>query len=144
VEQAATRMAEAVDRSIANIDWLEHIFDLAEQQDAAGVALFLHADMWHPGDRTKGRDFYGHQSFVEALSDRAAEFGKPVIMLSGDSHNFREDVPVEWFTLYRADNQDNVTQIIVDRSIEDDINWLRLHVDPKSSAVFSWEQVTVE
>jgi hypothetical protein len=29
----------------------------------------------------------------------------------------------------------------VDRSIEDDTDWLRLHVDPGTAEVFSWEQV---
>jgi len=37
----------------------------------------------------------------------------------------------------------NLTNIIVDQSIEDDIDYLRLTIDPKSKAVFSWEQVFV-
>lgn len=39
--------------------------------------------------------------------------------------------------------QANVTQIVVDRSIEDDADWLRLHVDPRAPRVFAWEQVVV-
>lgn len=54
---------------------------------------------------------------------------------------------------YGAPSPQNVTQIIVDRSIESPatdagtpsvIEWLRLHVDPSSPNVFSWKQVIVQ
>ena len=66
-----------------------------------------------------------------------------MLLVSGDSHDFRVDEGVEWFSLYGATPRSNVTQIIVDRSLEDDANWLRLHVDPRSPEVFSWEEVFV-
>jgi hypothetical protein len=71
----------------------------------------------------------------------AVPIQQSVLLLSGDSHDYRVDAGVPWFSLYGVTPPANVTQIIVDRSIEDDTDWLRLHVDPKSSEVFSWEQV---
>ena len=66
----------------------------------------------------------------------------------GDSHNFRVDAGVPWFSLFGVTPPANVTQIVVDRSIEDvtdasPIDYLRLTIDPRSHAVFSWEQVNV-
>jgi hypothetical protein len=66
-----------------------------------------------------------------------------VLLVSGDSHDYRVDAGVPWFSLYGATPPANVTQIIVDRSIEDDADWLRLHVDPAAPGVFSWTQVFV-
>ena len=56
-------------------------------------------------------------------------------------------------TYYGVTSPPNVTQLIVDRSIESPatdvgtqsvIEWVRLHVDPRSPNVFSWEQVIVQ
>ncbi|MEO7965928.1 MAG: hypothetical protein ABIT38_18615 [Gemmatimonadaceae bacterium] len=55
-------------------------------------------------------------------------------------------------TYYGVPAPQNVTKIIVDRSVESPatdvgtpsvIEWLRLHIDPRSPNVFSWEQVIV-
>ena len=142
-EQAAAREAEFASRSTANIRWLERTFSTARRERSAGIVLFLHADLWHPDDRADGATFTGHQDFVARLASLATRFHGPVLIVSGDSHDYRVDVGVPWFSLYGVTPPANVTQIIVDRSIEDDIDWLRLHVDPKSPSVFSWEQVLV-
>jgi hypothetical protein len=137
--QTAAREREVADRNAANIAWMEHAFAVAQQQGSLGVVLFFQADLlsdWVPG-------VSGHTAFVRRLEQLAAAFGRPVLLVSGDSHDYRVDVGVPWFALYDATPPDNVTQIIVDRSIEDDANWLRLRIDPLSSEVFSWEQVTV-
>ena len=119
---------------------------MAAASDAAGVALFIHADMYHPDDRADlGGDvaaqpyFSQHTAVVQSLSDGAAAFAKPVLLVDGDSHNFvvRD---VSWFDLYGVVPQPNITQLIVDRSIEDDSNWVRVHVDPTTDQVFSWTQ----
>jgi len=56
-------------------------------------------------------------------------------------------------TYYAAPAPQNVTQIIVDRSIESPatdvgtqsvIEWVKLHIDPRTPEVFSWEQVIVQ
>ena len=138
----AAREAEAYARDAANRAWLDRAFDLAAAQGALGVVLFSHGDMWHPADVASGEDFSGHQLFVELLAERAAAFGDPVILFAGDSHNYRVDQPLIGDTNYGAPDAPNVTQITVDRSIEDDIVWLRLRIDPRDPAVFSWEEVT--
>jgi calcineurin-like phosphoesterase family protein len=143
LDQPAAREAEVGARNAANIAWLEQTFEVARKQGSAGIVLFYQADLWHPDDRAAGASFTAHTDFVRRLAELAAGFDGPVLLVSGDSHGYRVDTGVPWFTLYGATPQTNVTQIIVDRSIEDDADWLRLHVDPLSSGVFSWEQVFV-
>jgi hypothetical protein len=141
-DQAAARQAEVEARIAANIEWLEHAFAVAHEQGSPGIALFFQADLWNPFDRAVGGiSFSGHTGFVQRLAQLAADFDGPVLLLSGDSHDYRVDAGVPWFSLYGATPQSNVTQIIVDRSLEDDADWLRLHVDPRSPGVFSWDQV---
>lgn len=139
----ARREAEVAARVAANLAWLEGTFAEAERQGSAGIALFFQADMWAPEDRAAGAAFSAHTSFVKRLSELAQAYGKPVLLVSGDSHDFRVDAGVPWFTLYGAQPQPNITQVIVDRSLEDDANYVRLTIDPRSASVFSWEQVPV-
>lgn len=143
LDQPAAREAEVTARNAANIAWLEHAFAVASEEGSAGIALFYQADLWHPDDRADGASFTAHTAFVQRLAQLAAAFNGPVLLVSGDSHGYRVDPGVPWFSLYGVTPQPNVTQVIVDRSIEDDSDWLRLHVDPKTPAVFSWEQVFV-
>jgi hypothetical protein len=134
---AAAREAEWEARDAANREWLNRAFDLAIRHGAVGVVIFCHGDMWFSGAGT------GNQEFVELLATRSAEFGAPVLLFAGDTHNYRVDQPLVGDTKYGATDAPNLTQITVDRSIEADIVWVRLHVDPKFEYPFDWEEVTV-
>ena len=147
-EETASREAEVAARVATNLKWLDMTFERAQQEHAKGVVLFMQADMWHPEDRAAGALFTAHTSFVARLAQLATAFGRPVLIIAGDYHNYRVDAGVPWFTLYGVTPVANITQIIVDRSIEattdaSPIDYLRLRVDPSSAAVFSWEQVLV-
>ena len=142
-EQTTAREKEVAARNEANIDWLEDAFQEAKSAGAVGVVLFFQADLWHPEDRAAGAQFTAHTEFVHRLAKLAASFKGQVLLVSGDSHDFRVDAGVPWFSLYGAKPQANVTQVIVDRSIEADIDSLKLRVDPTTPGVFSWQQLVV-
>jgi hypothetical protein len=138
--QKAAREAEVAARNAANLAWLDHAFATARAQGSVGVVLFFQADLWAPVDRAAGAHFSAHTAFVARLAQLATAFGGPVLLVSGDSHDLRVDAGVPWFSLYGVTPPSNVTQLVVDRSIEDDSDWLRLHVDPRAPGVFSWTQ----
>lgn len=154
-EQRLNRLAEFNARNNANIGWLQQTFSQAIEQDSIGVVLFLHADMWKPYERDTNEDFSGYTEFVQVLARLSEEFGKPVYIISGDSHLFRVDTGVPWFAEYLAEPVANVTQIVLDRSIrgtpaatEGDLDtapfrgeWLRLAINPEDPDVFSWELI---
>lgn len=152
--ETASREAEYLARNAANISWLERTFREAREEHAAGIVLFFQADMWHPEDRAAGAEFTAHQAFVARLSRLATRFApRPVLLISGDFHDYRVDAGVPWFaTFYNVPAPANVTQIIIDRSIEinrtgapdaSPIDYLKLRIDPKAPGVFSWTQVIV-
>ncbi len=152
--ETASRIAEVTARQAANIAWLEHAFATAEEQGSVGIVLFFQADLWHPDDRAGGASFTAHQTWVNRFAQLASGFHGKILLIVGDSHNYRVDAGVQWLaTYYGGPALPNVTQIVVDRSVESPatdagtrsvIEWLRLHVDPRSPNVFSWEQVIVQ
>jgi hypothetical protein len=91
-----------------------------------------------------------HDIFVKTIGDAAIEFGKPVLMIVGDSHEFVVDYPYDGskeaqhpgFTPYAP----NVTRIIVEgaTTVPDTFEYVRLTVDPKSNQLFSWERVAYD
>jgi len=153
-EEGASRVAEVTARQAANIAWLEHTFATAQAHNSVGIVLFYQADLWHPDDRAGGASFTAHQTWVDRLGQLASNFPGKILLIVGDSHDYRVDVGVPWVaTYYGGPALPNVTQIVVDRSIESPatdvgtnsvIEWLRVHVDPRTSDVFSWEQVIVQ
>lgn len=152
--EGASRVAEVTARQAANIAWLEQTFATAHAQNSVGIVLFFQADLWHPGDRADGAVFTAHQAWVDRFAQLAAGYDGKILLIVGDSHDYRVDVGVPWMqTYYGEPALPNVTQVVVDRSIESPasdagtpsvIEWLRLHVDPRSPDVFSWEQVIVQ
>jgi len=135
-----SQTAERAARSQANSAWLEKAFQLARDNNAAGVVLALQADMWDVTAALNGFD-----DVVRHIGNLAAAFGKPVLLLEGDSHLFRVDQPFTpsspLFAIHPSTPvAPNVTRIVV----EGDGNrteYLRLTVDPKADALFSWERV---
>ena len=82
----------------------------------------------------------GFQEFLTALRDEVVAFRRPVAYVHGDSHYFRIDKPfldaagrrLENFTRVETfgDNQENGNN---------DVNWLKVHVDPRSREVFAYQ-----
>jgi hypothetical protein len=122
-EQRARRLAEFERREQANLAWLERSFEVAERRDAPAVVVGMQADTFFPGG---ARD--GFAAVVERLSELSAEFGKPVLLLQGDTHDYLTDRPIA--------DAPNLTRIVVEGETADE--WLRLRVDPSSAGVFSW------
>ena len=83
---------EVQERTAADLRWLDVAFARAQDDDAKAVVVIAQADMW---DNEKGA---GHltqyEPFVRSLAEHTTAFGKPVLMLNGDSHLYRSDNPL--------------------------------------------------
>jgi hypothetical protein len=147
--------AEYSARNAADIQWLKDTFAEAKSQHSAAVMLVFQADPgWDLTDATRAptRDpktlvendanaaFDGFHDFLSALRDETIAFRKPVVAVHGDSHYLRIDKPfldangarLENFTRVETfgDHADNGTN---------DVNWLKVTVDPRSREVFSYQ-----
>lgn len=73
-------------RDAADRAWLADSFRLAGERDARALVLAIHADMFA---KPKSGTVSGFGSFLTALIAGARSFGRPVLLVFGDGHEFR-------------------------------------------------------
>jgi len=138
---------EIAERNAADIRWLQAAFDEAKEDHAKAVVVALQADMWDltalPPDGD-GLDQY--TPFVQKLADFSVAFGRPVLLLNGDSHVYGADHPLAdpssaTGVIHGTQAVPNLTRITVQGSTNAPAEWLRLTIDPHKPEVFSWENV---
>jgi len=132
---------EIATRAQANAAWLNRAFAVASENDASGIVLLFQADMWDPTAALSGFD-----DLVIQIGNLAVAFGKPVLLLEGDSHVFRVDNPFEAASPLHGVHPstpiaNNVTRIVVEGSAAGRTEYLRLTIDPQNGQLFSWERV---
>lgn len=102
---------EFFQRDAANVAWIQSAFEQARQRDAKALVLAFQADVFE--SRNLWEDFPGHSGFRrtigETLLPLAKAWGRPVLVVHGDSHQFKIDQP---FTLDKKPVA-NVTRLIV-------------------------------
>jgi len=126
--ERALRWREVIAREAAALEWIDRIFDAAEERGAPAVVLGMQADMWDGPPEIQT----AFEPMKAVIADRAARFAKPVLLLQGDSHTFKVDTP--------AGQPANLVRVVVDGAATV-TRWLRLRVDPARAQVFSCENV---
>jgi Calcineurin-like phosphoesterase len=123
------RIDEFERRQAAALAWLDEVF--AAAADANAVFLLMQANPYDPPSNP-AQCPSGFQAFLTRLETRAQQYGKPVMLAHGDDHVFFMDQPFANLLFSR-----------VQTNGETRVHWLKVHVDPKSSGVFSIEQKIV-
>jgi hypothetical protein len=142
----AARQQEAAERTAADIRWLERAFAQAEADGANGVLIGTQADMWDPEAIAPGGDgLSGYTTFVRRLADLSVHFGKPVLLINGDSHIYEADHPLAdpssaTGQIHGTQAVLNLTRITVQGSTNAK-EWLKLSIDPRQPDLFTWERV---
>ena len=102
---------EFFERDAANIAWIEAAFEQAQQQKANAVVLAFQADVFET--KTAWEDFPGWSGFRKSIGETllplASRWGKPVLVVHGDSHQFKIDQPFQ----INKKPLPNVTRLIV-------------------------------
>jgi hypothetical protein len=149
---SARQADEVATRTGATLRWLDQAFALAQADgELRGVVIIGQADMW---DAEKGAAHQaGFEPIVQAIAQHTAAFGKPVLMLNGDSHEYRSDNPLAagdaLHYMHPAYDVGNFHRIVVHGSTFP-LEYLRLTIDPRADAAngasafgpFRWERVT--
>jgi hypothetical protein len=138
-----SQAAEYASRAAANSAWIDKAFALAKKTHAKGVVLLFQADMWDPAEPT----LTGFDAIVPQIGNWAVSFGKPVLLIDGDSHKFKVDNPYSASSPFHGMHPstpiaDNVTRMVVEGS-GGRTEYVRLKIDPSplAPALFSWERV---
>ena len=129
---------EFYDRQKANLAWLDAVFAEATAQHRLGVVLFTQADMFNPAKNARDAD--GFTAILAALSKHTVAFGRPVLLVNGDSHRYIVDKPLPNPAAPRQVLQ-NFTRLQVPG--EDDVQAVRVTVDPSQPALFQMQELIV-
>jgi hypothetical protein len=141
----AAQAQEVADRTAADMRWLQRAFAEANEDHAKAVVIAQQADMWDP-EALANNALSGYTAFVQKLADLSVAFGRPVLLLNGDSHVYEADHPLAapsnaTGVIHGTQAVPNLTRITVQGSTKAPAEWLRLTIDPRKPEVFSWENV---
>lgn len=144
-------------RNAANMVWLKDTFAVARARGSVAVMFISQAD---PGfdlsDSTRTilrnpktlvqdasvRDIDGYFDFLTALRNEVISFQRPVAYVHGDSHYFRVDRPMLNVNGVRLENFTRVETFGDNASaatLTNDVQWVKVIVDPKSREVFAYQ-----
>jgi hypothetical protein len=117
----------------AALAWFHETFARATSQSATAVVVAFHADPgfdWSPADQAP------FKPLLDAFEEEAVAFGKPVLLIHGDSHHFTTDHPLKAQTTRHTIG--NVTRLEVPGSPL--VGWVRVVVTPGATPSFDFEQ----
>lgn len=134
----ATPHPEYTERNAANLAWLRDAFAEARRANLRGVVIVMHANPiegW-PADRPD--EVNGLIETRDEIRALAAEFGRPVALVHGDTHEFRVDRPLR-------DAQGNMLTNLIRAET---YGWPHMHalimtVDPARPELFTFEPLIV-
>jgi hypothetical protein len=99
--------------------------------------------MWDPA--AGAAELTGFDQIVQRLAARVLAFGAPVLLLNGDSHNFKVDNPLASGDPAHGVTTPvpNLTRVTVQGGADHfPLEYLRLRIDTRQkTAPFSWERV---
>jgi hypothetical protein len=139
--QRRERLAENRFRTLGTEAWMDRAFDWAEATDSAGVVIAMHADMWHPEPAGENVALDGFIPVVQRLAERSADFGRPVLLLSGDSHKLRVSRPLaSGSPVHKVRTAaPNLQQLVVPGATTR--AWIRLTIDASAPRLFSFREI---
>ena len=120
-------------RNAATLAWLRSTFAVASAQGHQAVMLVIQAN---PDFEAPPAQRTGFNDFIAALEAETLGFGRPVVLVHGDSHYFRIDKPLLATSTRRRIG--NFTR--VETFGANDNHWLRVSVNPTNPNVFVFDQ----
>jgi len=120
-------------RNAANIAWIQEAFALASRERFHAVMLIMQANP-HFDLAATNRVRRGFNEMLQVLERETLAFGKPVVLVHGDSHYFRIDQPLLGSRSKRR--IENFTR--VETFGNPDVHWLKASVDHRDPNVFTF------
>jgi hypothetical protein len=124
-------------RNDANLEWLREGFQRAETEESSALMVAFQAN---PGFELPLEERTGYSDLLAALEEETVAFGKPVVLVHGDTHTFQMDNPMTSST--SGERVENFTRVETFGSPE--VGWVRAGVDTSLPEVFTFQPETVE
>jgi hypothetical protein len=139
MDDPGRRVAEEQARDAANLSWLDRAFATAKAYKSGTVVLLMQADMWDAGPSD------GFNATVQRIAALTLAYGKPVLLIEGDSHVFKADNPLAAGDPIHGVTTPvpNLTRLVVQGSTTAPLSeWVKLHIDTAANPPFSWTRIT--
>ena len=126
--------AEHAERGEANAEWLRQGFEQARKHGNAAVFVFIQANPdFDLSYLRRANRADGYAAFKQELLAHTLAFGKPVVLVHGDTHHFRVDQPLhDPATLKRVDQFTRIESFG-----SPFVDWIKVSIDPQSPKLFS-------
>lgn len=138
-------------RNAAVLDYLKSAFVFAKKTNKLGLMVMIQANPW---DAIPTTELTGYRDFLTTLESETRAFGKPVVLVHGDSHYFRVDKPLPtkpfdttlemqpapWES--SDPRLENFTRVETFGTVN--VHWVKVTVDPADPSVFTFRQRIVE
>ncbi len=129
-------------RDKANIEWMIDSLKLAQKRDLKAVAFIIQADIFSPYDpsnlhsikklfKTKHIKKSGYANFVISMLNSLDKFSGKVLLIHGDTHYFRFDMPL---TKIAPEYREKFFR--VESFGDESKDWVRIDIDTKSKEIF--------
>jgi hypothetical protein len=93
--QSIAQANEVATRTAANLRWLDTAFAQATSNKDIGMVIQIQADMWDQDGASTGKaHLTEYKQFIDKIATKTPAFAKPVLLINGDSHNYRSDNPL--------------------------------------------------
>ena len=92
--KTGTQIQEVAQRTAADLRWLDAAFAKARAHNDRAVVIMEQADMWDLDGKAQSH-IANYEVFIDRIVANMSTFGKPVLLINGDSHNYRSDNPLK-------------------------------------------------
>ena len=126
--------AEHAERGEANAEWLRQGFERARKHGNAAVFVFIQANPdFDLSYLRRANRADGYAAFKQELLAHTLAFGKPVVLVHGDTHHFRVDQPLhDPATLKRVDQFTRIESFG-----SPFVDWIKVSIDPENPKLIS-------
>ena len=133
---SAASDVEHAERNRANMTWLREAFAAARVNNSHAIMVLQQGNIFIDLPPYPGKLATGSDELRALLAKETVAFGKPVVLVHGDSHYFRIDKPLG----YRSNvaSIENFTR--VETFGQPNHHWLHVTVDPADPSVFTFRQ----
>jgi hypothetical protein len=115
------------------MEWIKVAFSLAQRDGHRAVMLIFQANPF-PERGSTNKMLPGFKPMMDVIESETVKFKKPVILVHGDSHNFRIDKPLYGNRSKRR--IENFTR--VETFGNPDVHWVQATIDPGDPDVFTF------
>lgn len=92
--RTGAQIQEVAQRTGADLRWLDAAFARARVDGVKGIVIVEQADMWDLDGKAESH-IANYETFIDSIAANTTRFGKPVLLINGDSHNYRSDNPLK-------------------------------------------------